>query len=48
MDYNELKQLIEESLQYVVQYPSLVNLEIKNLTDIIWKEMEIKNENSRL
>ena len=48
MDYNELKELIEESLQYVVQHPSLVNLEVKNLTDIIWKEMEIKNENSRL
>lgn len=39
MDYDELKELIEESLQYVIQYPSLVNLETKNLTDIIWKEI---------
>lgn len=41
MDYDELKELIEESLQYVIQYPLLVDLEVKNLTDIIWKKMEV-------
>ena len=39
MDYNELKEIIEESLRYVIQCPSSVNLEIKNLTDIIWEEI---------
>ena len=39
MDYETLKELIEESILYVIQYPSFAESEIENLTDILWKEM---------
>ena len=44
MNYETLRELIEESISYVVQYPSLAESEIDNLTNILWEEMGDKNE----
>ena len=43
MDYETLRELIEESISYVIQYPSMAESEIDNLTNILWKEMEKNN-----
>lgn len=44
MDYETLRELIEESISYVIHHPSMAESEIDNLTNILWEEMEGGNE----